>query len=196
MQEAPATTTTSARGTSQTTIFISNDQETAQIFQQAKYLIESAVAIEPFQPSAVINISFPQLSEGRFGPVLACSLSTSEELATTVVRPAKLYVRLAPYLERRRAACVKLIKLPKHSAFNRHRNSILRDHERELQAHSSFHHPRIVHFLGAAPFQEHPIYGDVCGKVMEQANCTLWRYLQVKILSKKTIACLQWIPNI
>jgi len=161
-----------------TTVATSIDHDTARVFQQAQYLLESAVASSAFQPSAVIRLA-EFFNEGRFGQVFSCSLLTEQLPKVDIVIPPTLKSRLKPYLEGRRAACAKLVKLNLHPSGDTRRD-LLRDYERELEAHSSICHPRVVQYLGAIALQRLPILGEVCGLVMEHVDTTLWDHLLVK----------------
>jgi len=141
------------------------------IYQDAKYLLESAVPNESFQEAALLHVHFmKRLGGGSFGNVYACTLIDSRSRA---VDP-QVRRKLKPYFARRRNACVKLL----HALMDPDwREQCLRDYRRELLAHSSFEHPRIVQFIGEVPRQTHPFLGETCGIVMEHVDCTLKRYM-------------------
>lgn len=122
----------------------------------------------------MVQVHFTRrLGGGSFGHVYACSIApcSLEKL------PLTLKHKLKPFCigEGKRRACVKLLHGLSDPDW---RQLSLRDYERELVAHSSFEHPRIIQYLGEVPRQLHPYLGETCGIVMEQADSTLKEHWQ------------------
>lgn len=135
----------------------------------AFFLIKTAQPSEPFAPLAHVLHDIKPFGKGSFGMAYACTL----ELVPSEAAQSEFFTKLQTLLESQPRLCLKMLELTITSSS---RNEVLKEYSRETELHASLQHPNLVRFLGRLPPQR---LGDreVCGYVMERADCTLSAYL-------------------
>lgn len=131
------------------------------------FLIKTAQASDSCAPVAYVLHTVQPFGKGSFGTVHACTL----ELVPT---PSQGYTKLQALLAGQPQLCLKLLEL---TLTVLPRDEVIKEYTRETALHASLQHPNLTRFLGRLPPQR---LGDreVCGYVMERADCTLTEYIQ------------------